>query len=153
LLLGCGSGSSFMHRDPDRNTGPRGMRADPSGTAAAIKQLLRYDADKDGQVTRAEMEAGLRPDFAALDKNPDGKLNRDEVHEEKARCYKEDWPEYSPLLDWNQDGYIDFKEFASTLRSIFDQLDKNHDNVLDETELKMPHGPTLEEHHRPNGSY
>jgi Ca2+-binding EF-hand superfamily protein len=152
LLAGCGGrggwfggGDDFRDRD-----GPRGMRGDPTGTAAGIKQLLRYDANKDGTLTRAEMEAGLKADFDALDKNHDGKLDSDETRAENDRRYLEGGTRYTPLIDWNQDGFIDFGEFANATRSLFDQLDRDHDGELSSSELKPPHGPTLEERKKPH---
>ena len=152
LLAGCGGhGGWFGGGDNDfrGRGGPRGMHGDPSGTAAGIKQLLRYDANKDGTLTRAEMEAGLKADFAALDADHSGALTADEARTENDRRYKEDGTQYSPLLDWNQDGVIDFNEFANTARSLFDQLDRDHDGELSPSELKTPHGPTLEEQKKP----
>jgi hypothetical protein len=150
LLADCGgdhywSGSSAS----EHRGGPRGMRGDPSGTAAGIKQMLRYDANKDGIVARAEMEAGLKTEFTALDKNHDGKLESDEVRAENDRRYAEFGTQYSPLLDWNQDALIDYGEYANASRSLFDQLDSDHDGVLSGSELKAPHGPTLEEEKKP----
>jgi len=121
------------------------MNGDPSGRAAGIRRLLSYDANKDGTITRAEMEAGLRADFAKLDTDHSGTLTADEVRAENARRYQADGPQYSPILDWNQDGVIEFGEFASTTRSLFEELDANQDGELSPSELKPPHGPTLEE--------
>ena len=45
---------------------------------------------------------------------------------------------FRSLIDWNQDGFIDYEEFATTARSLFDALDKNHDGKLDPEELTVP---------------
>jgi Ca2+-binding EF-hand superfamily protein len=153
LLTSCGGHGSWFGGDDDNDFrgrgGPRGIHGDPTGTAAGIKQLLRYDANKDGTLTRAEMEAGLKAYFAALDKDHSGTLTAAEASAENERRYKEDSTQYSPLLDWNQDGAIDFNEFANTARSLFDQLDRDHDGELSPSELKTPHGLTLEEQKKP----
>ncbi len=153
LLAGCGGSSGGWFGgdsgSENRGHGQRGMHADPTGTAAGIKQLLRYDANKDGTLMRAEMDAGLKAEFAALDADHSGKLTPDEVRAENERRYKAEGTQYSPLLDWNQDGFIDFGEFASTMRSLFDQLDRDHDGELSGSEIKPPHGPTLEEQKKP----
>jgi Ca2+-binding EF-hand superfamily protein len=144
LLASCGGGNpfSFGHHG-------NAARGDAAGYAAGIKQLQSYDANKDGNVTRAEMEAGLRASFNALDTDHSGRLTPDEVRDENERRFKEDGPQYSPLIDWNQDGFIDFNEYASTMRSLFDQLDTNHDNVLTPDEMKPPPGPKLQEQKQP----
>ncbi len=151
VAAGCSGSSGWFSGDSSSHgrNAARGMSEDPTGTTAGIKQLLRYDANKDGSVTRAEMEAGLKADFDALDVRHQGKLDADEVRAENERRFKEDGPQYSPLIDWNQDGYVDFNEFASTLRSLFDELDKNHDGVLTPDELKARHGPILEQQKKP----
>ena len=46
---------------------------------------------------------------------------------ENDRRFRAFGTEASPLIDWNQDGFIDFDEFASTARSVFEEMDKNHD--------------------------
>lgn len=153
MLTACGGESNdggwFGSVHALDHKGPRGMHGDPSGTAAGIKQLLRYDANKDGSVTRAEMENGLHADFNSLDIDHNGKLDAGEARNENERRYKEDGPQYSPLIDWNQDGLIDFGEFAGTVHSLFDQLDKEHTGVLTPHELRAPRGPTLEVPQKP----
>src|SRR5438128_2042541 len=71
----------------------------PAGVPAAAALLLRYDANKDGVITRDEMEAGLKADFAAADTNGDGCLNPMEVREENNRRLAQDGPAASPLRD------------------------------------------------------
>lgn len=146
LLADCGGHDYWSHGNASEHSGgPRGMHGDPSGTAAGIKQMLRYDTNQDGMVTRAEVEAGQKSEFAALDKNHDGKLDSAEASAENDRRYTEAGTQYTPLLDWNQDGLIDYGEYANAARSLFELLDRDHDGVLSGTELKAPHGPTLEE--------
>ena len=150
FLTGCSSDDDWGNEHhPFGARGPRGMHGDPSGTAAGIKQLQSYDANKDGTLTRAEMETQLKKDFALIDKDHNGKLDAGETHAENDRRYAESGTQYSPLLDWNQDGVIDYGEFAGGMRSLFDQLDDDRDGVLSPSELKPPHGPTLEEKPQP----
>ena len=97
--------------------------------------LLQYDANHDGTVTRAEMEAGLKADFDKIDINHNGCLSEDEVRVENDRRWKQDASTYSPLIDWQHKGCIDLKEFAATARSLFDELDVNTDGKLTPQEL------------------
>jgi len=121
-LAGCGS------------DGPK--RPAPPQWHPPVGMLLRYDTNHDGTVTRAEMEAGVRADFARDDTNHDGHLDEDEVRVVNQQRWKEDASTASPLVDWNHDGYVDFDEFAATPRSLFAQLDTNGDGVLSPPELK-----------------
>ena len=107
-------------------------------TEQNIKLMLSYDENSDGVVTRQELEAGLRRQFATADLNHDGKIDQREMQAENDRRFRAFGTEASPLIDWNQDGFIDFDEFASTARSVFEEMDKNHDAKLDQNELRLP---------------
>jgi hypothetical protein len=131
LLTGCAG-----HRP-----GPEGGPGGPGGRHeeewhAPVQILLRFDANHDGSVTRAEMEAGLKADFAAADTNHDGVLELDEVRAVNDKRWSEDASAASPLVDWNHDGVVDFDEFAATARSLFDQMDADGNGVLSPGELK-----------------
>src|SRR6185312_4020240 len=41
----------------------------------------------------------------------------------------------TPLIDWNQDGCVDFNEFAGPIRSLFTAMDRDEDGKLDPKEL------------------
>jgi Ca2+-binding EF-hand superfamily protein len=106
----------------------------------AVEILLRY-ADKNGNVTRAAMEAGLRKDFAAADTNHDGVLEPDEMRAVNAQRWEEEKSAYSPLIDWKDQGFIDFDEYAAEARSLFDQLDRDGNGVLTPEELRAAGAP------------
>ena len=100
-----------------------------------IEMLKRYDADHDGTLTRAEMEAGLKADFAAADANHDGKLDEEETRAVNEQRWSEGQSTTSTIVDWNHDGVVDFKEFAGTVRSLFEELDKDGDGKLSPKEM------------------
>jgi len=85
---------------------------------APVEMLLHYDADHDGTVTREEMEAGLKADFAAADKNHDGCLDSDETAAVNHARWEEGLSTTSTIVDWNHDGCVDFNEFANTYDSV-----------------------------------
>ena len=97
--------------------------------------LLRYDVNHDQTLTRAELEAGLHRDVDALDTGHAGCLTTDEVEAVNQKRIQTDQATASPLMDWNGDGCVDFNEFAATPRSLFDQLDKNGDGVIEPKEF------------------
>jgi Ca2+-binding EF-hand superfamily protein len=137
VLTGCG-GNGFGGRRPQTSTQTGVQNARNTERAAEQKLLAGYDTNKDGSLSRAELEAGLKRDFDALDKNHDGKLSGDEVREENDRRWKQAGPQSTPLIDWNHDGYVDFDEYATATRTLFDQLDVNHDGVLTPQEMRGP---------------
>jgi len=99
-----------------------------------VRMLLRY-AGPDGNLTRAQLEAGLRQEFAAADVNRSGVLEPDEVRAVNQQRWNEDQSAVSPLQDWNGDGVIDFNEFAATARALFNEMDLDHNGVLTPNEL------------------
>ena len=102
-------------------------------------EMLEKYADKDGIVTRAAMETGLRADFAKADIDKDGCLDDSEARAVNEERWKTSAAAASPLIDFSHNGCIDFDEFAATPRSLFDQLDKKGDARLTPEELHPGH--------------
>lgn len=113
-------------------------QADLMDRGRDIFLILRYDTNNDHVVTRDEMEAGLKTDYAAADANHDGKLSPDEVRAENQRRWAQEGPQSSPLMDWNQDGNVDMQEFANAVHSLFAGVDKDKDNQVTTAELTAP---------------
>jgi Ca2+-binding EF-hand superfamily protein len=101
-----------------------------------IELLSRYDANHDGTITRMEMEAGLKAEFAAADTNHDGRLDPDETQAVNQQRWSAGASTASTLVDWNQDGFVDFNEFAGTARSLFAEIDTDADGQLSPKEIK-----------------
>jgi hypothetical protein len=129
--------------------------------------LLQFDANHDGIVTRAEMVAGLKAQFAAADKKHTGCLDAAEADAINQKRQEVDRSTATPLIDWNRDGCIDYTEFSAAPYSLFDQLDRNNDNKLtpkemgqqqkkagdaDQPDVKAPEGNRRPGTHRGNGS-
>ena len=102
-----------------------------------IRLMLSFDGNSDGTVTRDEMEAALRRQFAACDTNHDGHIDIKEMQAENDRRFRVNGAGASPLIDWNQNGQIDFDEFATTARSLFSELDRDRDGKLAPDELRL----------------
>jgi Ca2+-binding EF-hand superfamily protein len=131
LVAGCAG-----QRGGGRPSGPNPREV--SDQELNIRLMLSYDANSDGTVTRDELEAGLKRQFAAADTNGDGRLDPQEVRAENDRRFMASGTATSPLIDWNQDGFVSFDEFASTARSVFETVDRNHDGKLTPDELRLP---------------
>jgi hypothetical protein len=127
LVAGCSS------------TRPR-AQVDLMDRSRDIFLLLRYDANNDRQITKGEMEAGVKADYAKADANGDGKLSPDEVQAENQRRWNLEGPQSSPLMDWNQDGNVSVVEFGNAVHSLFTTCDKDTDNVVTVAELQAPRG-------------
>jgi hypothetical protein len=92
--------------------------------------IAHYDANNDGTVTRSELEAGLRQNFLQADTDHDGRLNPDEAAAANQRRIRLDESTAIPLIDWNNDGFVDFEEFSAGVRSQFEQLDLDGDGQV-----------------------
>ena len=129
-LVGCTSDDKPKPHRWNPNGGPTGTE----DWHSPVAMLLKY-ADHNGDVTRKELEAGLRADFDAADKKHTGCLDSGEVTEINEERMKYDESAASPLIDWKNKGCIDFDEFATTARSLFMQLDTKGNGVLTANDL------------------
>lgn len=103
-----------------------------------ITLMLTFDANRDGAVTREEVESGLRSQFERADADRNGSLNLSEMQAENARRWQASRTASSPLIDWNLDGAVSFAEFSGTAQSVFAQLDRDRGGSLAGTELEAP---------------
>ena len=129
LVSACASQTPHHHRWNPNGTPRNEDWHSPSG------MLLRYDANRDGTLTRAELEAGLHKDFDAFDTGHTGCLTGDQVTAINEARASVDSAAASPLIDWKGKGCVDFDEFAATARSLFEQLDTNSDGKITQDEL------------------
>jgi hypothetical protein len=102
--------------------------------------LKSYDANKDGTLTRDELVAGLRADFTAADTARTGCLGSEQVAAINQARVEADQSTATPLQDWNQDGCVNFQEFATAPASLFDEMDRNHDGKLSPQEFDAAAG-------------
>ena len=97
--------------------------------------LIAYGAP-DGSLTRAQMEAGLKRDFDKVDTNHNGCLDGNEIRAINQERWNQDASTASPLIDFKQNGCVDFDEYAATARSLFEQLDRDGTGKLTAQQLK-----------------
>jgi len=95
--------------------------------------LATFDSNHDGELSKDELEAGLKALFAKTDTNGDGFLSSSEVRPVNDKLLTNQGG--SPIIDWNADGKIDMTEFASQWRTKFERSDVNSDGILDPREL------------------
>ena len=127
LLAACGSSEPSGPRwSPYPTVTPR----DENYHGGQNALLLKYDSNHDGTLTREELVAGLKAEFAALDTKHTGCLTPDQVDEINQARIAADQSTATPIQDWNQDGCVDFREYSAAAYSLFDQIDRNGDGKI-----------------------
>jgi Ca2+-binding EF-hand superfamily protein len=122
--------------------------------------MAMFDADRDGNISLAELRDGSGKLFRAIDSNGDGRVTPDEMrahHEKLMAAHGEahmgpppgghagpppGGPQGPPRfedLDSDHDGAITLAEFQSHLEQHFAMLDANKDGVLSHGELEAGH--------------
>jgi Ca2+-binding EF-hand superfamily protein len=151
-------GAVFVALAGCSSDGPKEHRWYPNGKPRSedwhspVSMLMKYDANHDGTVTRAELESGLRAEFDAADKNHTGCLDPDEVRAINEERTKSDEAAASPLIDWKKKRCIDVDEYATTARSLFEQLDRDGNGKLTPNELRAAQRKNQPQgEQRPNG--
>jgi hypothetical protein len=144
----------------DWGSGSKRSKYDRKSGRTAVTRLMQFDADKDGRITRAEIDAGIEAQFRSADTNGDGKLDGAEFQkyndarksERKARyeawrAKNPDAPERAPAdngrdgldqlkyADWNLDGYVTPEEFGIKTRTQAMRADRNGDGAIDADEM------------------
>jgi hypothetical protein len=127
LLTACGSSAPS---GPRWSPYPVPPARDENYHGGQNALLLKYDANHDGTLTKEELIAGLKAEFAALDTQHTGCLTPDQVDAINQARIAADQSTATPLQDWNQDGCVDYREFSAAAYSLFDQLDKNGDGKI-----------------------
>jgi hypothetical protein len=95
--------------------------------------LATFDGNHDGELSKDELEAGLKALYAKTDTSADGFLSSSEIRIVNDKLLaNQGW---SPVIDWNADGKIDMAEFASQWRTKFERSDVNSDGTLNPREL------------------
>ena len=110
---------------------PATMAYEPAATLIAT-----FDADGDARVTRAELEAGVRRGFAAIDTAKAGTLGYIAFADWAERCLGDRNALPSPFeTDNNGDNRVSLPELQAKLTEFFIRYDRDKDNVVTRAEL------------------
>ena len=120
-----------------------------SGSAGAQdSRFARADTDRNGALSRAEVDRGLpgiAPHFDEIDRNRDGSLTPEELRAWSAdrkgeqRKGEGGFAEHFRRADTNGDGALSRAEVDKALPRLggkFDRVDANHDGKLTQDELR-----------------
>lgn len=122
--------------------GPMGMSG-PMGGMGGPGMMLKFedfDADKDGKVTEAEVEAFKAAQFAKIDANADGKVTAEEMvafHDAQEAARKTEMAgKMIEAMDSDADGALSAEELAAgpQPKSLFEMLDADGDGAVTKAE-------------------
>lgn len=103
--------------------------------------IAKVDADKDGKISKAEIEAYRAAELAAVDANKDGLLSAEELAAMHVRAMTERAGAMAQRmverLDGDGDGLLSAAELASRPMpaKVFDRVDANEDGFIDQAEI------------------
>ncbi|KFI28507.1 calcium sensor EFh [Haematobacter missouriensis] len=98
--------------------------AQSEGVGVIDERVLQLmDANGDGVVTRAEMQAYAERAFTQLDTNGNGRLEPSETSQVLSASQFQ-------IMDKNRNGWLSKKEFIDQIMADFASADKNGDGVL-----------------------
>lgn len=106
------------------------------GGPLAAHLFERLDANKDGQMTRAEAQTAAESLFVRLDTNKDGAVTEAEGEAGAQAIAREEIDARFKTLDANADGRVTLEE-SKLPPGFFTKLDKNSDKALTRDELDM----------------
>ena len=134
LLSACASQPDTQDSRADRGEARGDRPARASGTFIQPSGLLfaSMDSNRDKRVTRSELEAGAKFEWASIGKNPGAiefsKWSLETLGSTDAQ------PTFLSL-DRDFNGVVYETEFMAGLNQAFERMDKNGDNILDRSEM------------------
>ncbi len=139
---------------PGGPEGGRGGMMQPGGPGAMLERMLGMDTDKDGKLSAEELPERMKPMLERSDANKDGFLDRAELEAMASQRMQQPGqggpeggrpPGGNPAefigqmmerADQNKDGKLGGEELPPFLREQMAALDKNGDGAIDREELQ-----------------
>ena len=113
------------------------------------KIFEKFDLDKNGTITKAEIDGVRKNEIAKNDKNKDGKLSLEEFQSLWTGLMRERMVDHFQRLDNDGDAVVTEEEIAKPMNRMMSFLDRNDDGALSKDELqRRGHGKRWGGKHR-----
>ena len=120
-------GPSFMQKS--RFGGHGGKMAD--------KIFEKFDVDKNGTITKTEIDGVRKNEIAKSDANKDGKLSLNEFQTLWTDLMRERMVDHFQFLDNDGDAVVTEEEIAKPMERLLSFVDRNNDGSLTKDELQQ----------------
>ncbi|WP_162913139.1 EF-hand domain-containing protein [Rhodospirillaceae bacterium SYSU D60014] len=122
--------------------GTGSLAADRTGTSDTRhghwgeRMLLQMDSDKDGTITRAEIDASAAARAAAIDADQDGTITVEEIDAYREKRRAERMAERLARMDRDGDGKVSVEEFEDAQTWRLARFDRNGDGTIERREMR-----------------
>ncbi|MEQ8228340.1 MAG: EF-hand domain-containing protein [Rhodospirillales bacterium] len=99
----------------------------------------RFDADKDGKITKAEIEASRKGSLAKYDTDKDGQLSLEEFQGLYTEIMRQRMVRMFQKLDRDGDAKVTDAELARKMDRMMARLDRDDNGEIERNELKRRH--------------
>lgn len=100
-----------------------------------MSALKNADTNKDGTITKAELEAAQKVKFEKFDKDKNGEVTKEEVLARIARHLEKRAERITRRFDTNKDGKVTVEEFQARADRQLYMLDLNDDGQINKDEM------------------
>lgn len=113
----------------------------PRGGMMFDRMQTEMDADKDGTVTRAEIEAFQAARAKEIDANGDGQITAAEIQAFRDKQRERRMAERLKRMDTDGDGKVSVAEFQAAQNWRMARFDRDGDGVIDRGDMRRDFGP------------
>jgi len=116
-----------------------GSHSSHGGQAGMMNMFEEFDADSDGKLTGAELDAARTSRFDDADGNNDAALDLSEFEGLWVNLMRSHMVDKFQMLDDDGDGRVTGQEFARPFGMAMQYMDRNDDGTLEMREMKRTH--------------
>ena len=120
--------------------GPRGIRGGPRGGFRGGRMFETFDANEDGRITQAEIDAFRKGQFDEHDANKDGKLTLQEYQNLWLSVMRERMVDAFQRHDDDGNAEVTLEEFSERFSRMVRRMDNDGDGAITRDDLRSRFG-------------